>query len=66
MKLPFAAPSPSRRPSEAGSGVGVPDPETPEHPWGLVLSQFATVARHDPRPEVCYTYIRPCTSTASA
>ena len=53
MKLPFATPSPSRRPSEAGSHVGVPDSEAPEHPWGLVLSQFATVARHDPRHEVC-------------
>ena len=54
MKLPFATPSPSRRPSEAGSHLGGPDSEAPEHPWGLVLSQFATVARHDPRREVCY------------
>lgn len=54
MKLPYATPSPSRRPSEAGSHVGGPDAEVPEHPWGLVLSQFATVARHDPRCEVCY------------
>ena len=52
MKLPFATPGPSRRPSEAGSHVGGSDPEAPEHPWGLVLSQFTTVARHDPRSEV--------------
>ena len=57
MKLPFATPSPSRRPSEAGSHVGGSDSEAPEHPWGLVLSQFATVARHDPRREVCCVYI---------
>ena len=54
MKLPFATPSPSRRPSEAGSHVR--GSEAPEHPWGLVLSQFATVARHDPRNEVCCVY----------
>ncbi|KAL3134912.1 hypothetical protein ABBQ32_007876 [Trebouxia sp. C0010 RCD-2024] len=52
MKLPFATPSPSRRPSEAGSRVEGSNPEAPEHPWGLLLSQFATVARHDPRREV--------------
>ena len=52
MKLPFATPSPSRRPSEAGSGAGGPESDSPEHPWGMVLSQFATVARHDPRTEV--------------
>ena len=57
MKLPFATPSPSRRPSEAGSHVGGPESEAPEHPWGLVLSQFATVARHDPRREVCCVHI---------
>ena len=51
MKLPFA--TPSRRASEAGSHVAGSDPEAPELPWGLVLSQFATVARHDPRREVC-------------
>lgn len=56
MKLPFATPSPSRRPSEAGSRVEGSNPEAPEHPWGLLLSQFATVARHDPRREVCYAY----------
>ena len=57
MKLPFATPSPSRRPSEAGSHAGGPDSEVPEHPWGLVLSQFATVARHDPRREVCWAHV---------
>lgn len=61
MKLPFATPSPSRRPSEAGSHVGGPEAEAPDHPWGLVLSQFATVARHDPRREVC----RPPVHTAA-
>ncbi len=53
MKMPFATPAPSRRPSEAGSHAPGSEAGTPDHPWGLVLGQFATVARHDPRPEVC-------------
>lgn len=52
MKMPFATPPPSRRPSEAGSHAPGSEAGTPDHPWGLVLGQFATVARHDPRPEV--------------
>lgn len=52
MKIPFATPAPSRRPSEAGSRAPGSEAGTPDHPWGLVLGQFATVARHDPRPEV--------------
>lgn len=52
MKMPFATPAPSRRPSEAGSHAPGSEAGTLEHPWGLVLGQFATVARHDPRPEV--------------
>ena len=52
MKMPFATPAPSRRPSEAGSHAPGSEAGTPDHPWGLVLGQFATVARHDPRPEV--------------
>lgn len=52
MKMPFATPAPSRRPSEAGSHAPASEVGAPEHPWGLVLGQFATVARHDPRPEV--------------
>lgn len=52
MKMPFATPAPSRRPSEAGSHAPGSEAGAPEHPWGLVLGQFATVARHDPRPEV--------------
>ncbi len=52
MKMPFPTPAPSRRPSEAGSHAPGAEAGTPDHPWGLVLGQFATVARHDPRPEV--------------
>ncbi len=52
MKMPFATPGPSRRPSEAGSHAPGSEAGIPDHPWGLVLGQFATVARHDPRPEV--------------
>ena len=54
MKLPFATPSSSRRPSEAGSQTLSSDPEAAEHPWGVVLGQLATVARHDPRAEVSF------------
>ncbi|DBA73285.1 hypothetical protein WJX77_003623 [Trebouxia sp. C0004] len=52
LKMPFTTPAPSRRPSEAGSHAPRSEAGTPDHPWGLVLGQFATVARHDPRPEV--------------
>lgn len=54
MKLPFATPSSSRRPSEAGSQPLSSDPEAAEHPWGVVLGHLATVARHDPRAEVSF------------
>ena len=60
MKMPFATPSPSRRPSEAGSQAVGSESETPEHPWGMVLGHFATVARHDPRPEVQHISFESC------
>lgn len=54
MKLPFATPASSRRPSEAGSQLLSSDNEA-DQPWGVVLGHLATVARHDPRAEVTST-----------